>query len=167
MSVTILELPYIFGQLPVLGWRPLWTPLIRYLRMSPIILYMEGGSACISAETVGRAAFAASQGDHNSRCYPIGQENLRWSEMLVRLATADGRRVQVVTIPSALLSIGLFLFWFIHKLQMREDGLDPCYFLIVQTAETLIDPELSLQALFFAPADLDDSFLKTAQACQE
>jgi nucleoside-diphosphate-sugar epimerase len=165
MDVDVLELPYIFGTLPVPGWRPLWAPLVNYLRAAPLAFYMRGGTACIQAETVGKAAFGAIVRGHPSTFYPIGQENLTWSQMLTRLAVADGRQVRVVILPDWMLKIGLYAFRLIHELQGREGGLDPRHFAPLQTAQTYLDPEPSRQALGYETGSLDEAFRKTAKAC--
>jgi hypothetical protein len=62
--------------MPIPGWKPLWTALVKYIRSSKTIFYMKGGTACISALTVGRAIVAAVERGEAGKCYPIGQENL-------------------------------------------------------------------------------------------
>jgi nucleoside-diphosphate-sugar epimerase len=165
LDVCVLELPYIFGALPIPGWKPLWAPLVGYLRSSRTILYMHGGTACISARTVGRAILAAAERGEAGRCYPIGQENLTWSALLARLARADGRHLRVVTLPTVLVRAGLLGFWLYHEMQGKEGGLDPRYFAPLQTAETYIDPGESQAALGFEPGDLEEAFAATIRAC--
>ena len=134
LHVDVLELPYIFGGMPVLGWKPIWTPLVKYIRSTRTVFYMKGGSACITAKTVGQAVVGALEHGQAGRCYPIGDENLTWSEMLCRLAVADGRHIRVVSLPTWLIKISLFGLWFIQLLMGREAGLDPRYFASLQTA---------------------------------
>ena len=165
LDVDVLELPYIFGAMPVPGWRPMWRPLIQYLRGLPLVAYMRGGTACISARTVGRAVAGAIEQGNASTCYPIGGENLTWAEMLTRLAAADGRRVRVVTIPDWLLKVGLFFVWLVHALQGREGGLDLRRFAPLQTARAFLDPEPSSTALGYEVAGLDEAFRQTVEAC--
>ncbi len=161
----VLELPYIFGTMPIPGWKPLWTPLIKYLRFSKVVLYPAGGSACVSATTVGRAIAAAIERGEAGQCYPIGQENLAWREMLRRLALADGRDVRVVTLPTWVIAAGMVGVWIYHELQGKEGGLDMRRFATLQTAETFVDPEISRRALGFELDGLDDAFQKTVAAC--
>lgn len=165
LDVNVLELPYIFGAMPVPGWRPMWAPLVRYLRSSKTILYMKGGTACVSAKTVGRVIFAAVERGQPGACYPVDGENLTWAEMLSRLAAADGRKVRVVALPKLLIKVGLLGLWLVHSLQGKEHGLDPRQFADLQTAETFLDPMPTQQALGYEPADLDEAFRDTAAAC--
>ena len=51
MSISMLELPYIFGSMP--GKAPLWKPLIRYI-LSPFpLFYPAGGTTCVSVQPGG------------------------------------------------------------------------------------------------------------------
>jgi nucleoside-diphosphate-sugar epimerase len=168
LETCVLELPYIFGALPVPGWKPLWEPLVRYVRSGRLLLYTKGGTACISARTAGRAVLAAAERGRAGACYPIGQENLSWPQMLARLARADGRRVRVVQLPTWIVRVGLWSVWLYHLLAGREGGLDPRYFGRLQTAATFLDPRSARQALGLEtePADLDAAFIETVSACR-
>ncbi|MFA5872837.1 MAG: hypothetical protein WC832_02625 [Anaerolineales bacterium] len=50
---------------------------------------MKGGTACISTRIVGRAIVAAVERGQAGKCYPIGQENLTWTQMLSRQVLGD------------------------------------------------------------------------------
>jgi nucleoside-diphosphate-sugar epimerase len=168
LETCVLELPYIFGKLPIPGWRPLWSPLVKYLVSSKKVFYMRGGSACISARTVGRAVIAAVENGKAGNCYPIGQANLSWVELLSRLAHAGGREIQVVILPDWLLKLGGVGLWMMHTLRGKESGLDPRRFLPLQTAQTFIDPDASYAALGMdgVPDDLDEALFATVEACR-
>lgn len=166
LEVNVLELPYIFGSMPIPGWKPLWFPLVKYIRSTPIVFYMRGGTACVSAGTVGKAAYGAIERGIANTCYPIGQENLTWTQMLVRLARADGRAVWVVTLPSWIIKLGMFGVLLIHILQGKESGLNLCYFASLQTIKTFIDPQPSQEALGYQTGNLDDAFQETVEACK-
>lgn len=166
LDVDILELPYIFGGIPVPGWKPLWTPLVKYIRSTRTVFYMKGGSACITAKTVGQAVVGALERGEAGKCYPIGDENLVWSELLTRLAASDGRRVRVVTLPVWLIKIGLLGLWLIHQIQGREAGLDLRYFAELQSAETFLDPQSSNEALGYQTGGLDEAFQETVESCK-
>jgi nucleoside-diphosphate-sugar epimerase len=165
LDVDILELPYVFGRMPVRGWKPLWTPLIKYIRSSRTILYMKGGTACVPARTVGRAVLAAIERGEAGKCYPIGQENLTWTQMLTRLAAADGREVRVAALPTGLVKAGMYALWFVHWLQGKEHGLDPRHYATIQTGETYLEAAVSQQALGYEPAAMNEAFRQTAEAC--
>lgn len=160
----VVELPYVFGALPVPGWEPLWTPLVRYIRLSPVAYYTAGGSACISAGVAGEAVAAAIERGTAGGRYPIGQENLSWAQLLGRLARADGRRIRVVTVPTPFVRLGFGAVQLAHRLQGKEGGLDLPQFTAVQTAQAHIDPARSRQALGYALDDLDRAFRETVAA---
>jgi nucleoside-diphosphate-sugar epimerase len=165
LDVDVLELPYIFGD--PLGRKPLWAPLVKYIRAAPLVFYMSGGTACISAETVGKAAFGVIERGQAGTCYPIGQENLTWKQMLSRLARADGRAVRVATLPSWVIKLGMLGVLLLHKLRGKESGLNLRYFSALQTAETYLDPELSRRELGYELDALDDAFHGTVKACKD
>jgi dihydroflavonol-4-reductase len=163
LNVDVLELPYIFGD--PLGRRPLWYPLVKYIRSAPIVFYMRGGTACISATTVGKAAFGAVERGHAGTCHPIGQENLTWTQMLKRIAQADKRKISVVTLPAWMIKLGMFGVSLMHKLRGKEAGLNYWYFSQLQTAETFLDPQPSQEALGYTTSDLDVAFRETVFEC--
>jgi dihydroflavonol-4-reductase len=163
LEVDVLELPYIFGD--PLGRKPLWVPLVKYLRAAPLVFYMHGGTACITARTVGQAIVGALEHDQAGACYPIGDENLHWPELLARLGRADGRKVRVVTLPTFLIKAGLPILGLIHWLQGRESGLDPRHFAALQTAETFLDPKFSQRVLGYETGGLDQALEETVKAC--
>lgn len=165
LEACVLELPYIFGNFPLPGWKPLWTPLVRYQRSSRLVFYMKGGTACVSARTVGRAVAAAAERGEAGARYPIGQENLTWTEMLTRLAAADGRQVRVAALPRGLIHAAMQGVHLWHTVKGRESGLNLRYFAALQTAETFLDPDASRRALGYEAGDLEEAFRQTVEAC--
>jgi dihydroflavonol-4-reductase len=136
-------------------------PLLKYIRSTPVVLYMKGGSACIAAKSVGQAIAGALELRETGNFYPVGDQNLTWSELLTRLAAADGRKIRVVSLPTWLVKFGLYGLWLVHQCQGREGGLDPRYFAPLQTAETFIDPHLSMSVLGYQTGALDQAFQET------
>ena len=165
ITASVLELPYIFGD--SLGRRPLWYPLVKYIRATPLLLYMKGGSACITATTVGQAIVGAIESTRPSRAYPIGDENLTWTELLKRLAAADGRKRKVITLPTWIIRVALNGLWLLHRINGREAGLDPRYFAALQTSNSFIDPLPSKEALGYETGGLDEAFKQTVTACRD
>lgn len=167
LDVNVLELPYIFGSLPIPGWRPLWEPLVKYIRSTKFIFYMKGGTTCVTAEAVGQAIVGAVEGGEPGMCYPIGGENLTWDEMLSRLARADGRQARVIILPTFLIKLALSVVWLVDRLTGKESGLDYLHFASLQTANTFIDSDPSRRALSYHVDDLDDAFRQTVEACRD
>lgn len=165
----VLEIPYVFGSMPVPGWTPLWSGLVKYVRSTTTVVYSVGGTACVSATVVGRAVAAALERGEAGHCYPIGQENLTWREMLTRLARADRRQVRVVTLPARAVGAVMSGVALVHELQNnlqnKESGLDLRHFAKLLTAETYVNPKIATRALGFELDDLDDAFRQTVTAC--
>lgn len=164
LSLAVLELPYIFGRMP--GRRPLWCPLIRYLRSPlPWIFYPRGGTAMVSVDGVAAAITGAVEKDVPAGFYPIGDENLTWEAFLRRLGAAAGVQKPVVTLPDSLVRLGLRVVHWVHHLRGREGGLSPVPFLALQTAETFIDPAPARRILGFTGGDLEEAFQETVRGC--
>ena len=164
MDVDVLELPYIFGGMPLPGWKSLWTPLVRYIRLTPIVFYMQGGSACVTVRTVGQAIAGALEHGQTRTIYPIGDENLTWAEMLKRLAAADGRKIRVITLTAWMIKPVLFIVWLFHELAGKQGGLDPRFFASLQTAKTYLDPQPTREALGYETGGLDQAFIETVRS---
>ena len=98
--------------------------MVKYIHSTPFF-YMKGGTACISAKTVGRAVVSALEGGEAGKCIPIGDENLTWPELLTHQAAADGRQIRVVSLSTWLIKTGLYGLWLVHQLLGRETGLNP------------------------------------------
>jgi nucleoside-diphosphate-sugar epimerase len=165
MDVDVLELPYVFGSLPIDGWKPLWLPLIKYLYRSPIILFTPGGAACVSARTVAAAAYKTIVNGRAGNCYPINQENLTWEQLLNSLTRVRGLRKRVISLPKWIVEICMYSISILHYLQGKEGGLDPRYFTGLQTANTFVDPSPSQNRLGYEMKDLDEAFRDTVEAC--
>ncbi len=163
MNIGFLELPYIFGS--ALGKVPLWLPLVNYLRSSKNIFYTHGGTACVSAQSVGQAIAGAVEHSRGHAVYPIGDENLTWKEMLTRLARVEGRDIRVISLPNTLLNPILKGVWLMHYLQGKESGLDPRYLLDLQSENTFLDTAESRAKLGYQTGLLDKAFAETVAAC--
>ena len=163
LELMVLELPYIFGAMP--GRRPLWAPLIRYLRSPFPLLYPQGGSNCVSVKQVGKAILGALERGKGGEIYQIGDENLTWEELLTRLGRAIGKQKRVISLPNQVVKIGLTMVETFIRLRGREGGLDLSHFVDLQTANAFFNPEPSRTALGYSHGDLDEAFLATVNAC--
>lgn len=164
LALTILELPYIFGTMP--GRVPLWRPLIRYIRATPVLFYTRGGTNMTSVEHVAEAIVGAVEQGRAGERYLIGDENLTWVEFLNRLSRVLGRRKRVITLPNWAILLAFAGVKLLHWLQGREGGLDPAHLLELQAINTFFDPEPSRRALGFGSGGLDQAFAETVEACR-
>jgi len=97
--------------------------------------------------------------------YPIGGENLPWTDLIARIARYAGREKRVITLPNWLVTAGAAFLKMIHKLQGVESGLDPVLFIKLQTTETYIDPNLSRSVLGYTMGGLDEALRDTVNVC--
>ncbi len=164
LDVAILQLPYVFGDLP--GRTPLWKPVLDYIHSPlPWIFYTRGGSAMVGVDQVAMAVLGAlEQGEGGGR-YLIGDENLTWQEWLGRLMRITGIKKRVLTLPDRLVRLGLLGVAGWHQLRGMEGGLDPNHFLSVQTRQAFFDPKPAQQALGFKGGTLTESFRATIRGC--
>jgi nucleoside-diphosphate-sugar epimerase len=159
LAVCILELPYIFGSMP--GRKPLWTPLIQYLRSPWPLFYTKGGTGMVSVHTVGAAIVGALDRGQHGQHYVIGDENRSWPELLEPLSALAGRPKKVRTVPTFLVTMALWVVHLLHRLQGKESGLYLPAFGAVQTSNTFFDPAPAQQALGFSGGDLDQALRET------
>ena len=163
MSISILELPYIFGSMP--GRVPLWKPLIKYI-LSPFpLFYPAGGTTCVTVHQVAQAICGAVEHGKPGKCYPIGGENLTWVQLLGLIGKLGGRPKKVITLPKWLVKFGALILSLMHMLQGKESGLEPVAFIDLQTKETFIDSEEARAELGYSMEDLTSALVETIRAC--
>ena len=163
LSVSVLELPYIFGSMP--GRRPLWSPLIAYLRSPWPLFYTKGGTSMVPVARVADAIAGALERGEHGKSYPIGAENRTWAELLGPLSRMAGKTKRVWTVPTFLVVMALALVGLYHRLQGRESGLHLSTFAKLQTRLTYFDPRPAQEALGFGGHGLDDALQDTVDAC--
>lgn len=163
MAVMTLELPYIFGIMP--GRMPLWQPLVKYTTSRWPLFYPRGGTTCVTVTQVAQAIAGAVENGKAGTRYPIGGENLLWTELLSQFTRYSGREKRVITLPDWVVMAGAFLIKIWHSVRGVESGLEPMQFIKLQTSTTFIDPELSRSALGYKMGGLDDALIATVEVC--
>jgi nucleoside-diphosphate-sugar epimerase len=164
LDVMILELPYIFGDMP--GRIPLWKPIIDYLLWPiPWVFFPKGGTAMVGVDHVAEAIAGALEQGESGVCYQIADENMTWDAWLHRLSRLAGRQKKVVTLPNWIIKPGLIGVSLWHQVNGLEGGLDPTQFIELQTRETFIDPEPAQKALGFSGGGLDGALKDTIKGC--
>lgn len=158
LVVITLELPYIFGVMP--GRLPLWKPLVEYAASPLPLFYPRGGTTCVTVTQVARAIAGAVESGTPGR-YPVGGENLSWTELMSRIAHHSGRRKSVITLPDWLVKAGARLLKSWHALRGKESGLDPVQFIKLQTSHTFIEPESSKSGANDLSDGLDEALRET------
>lgn len=166
MDVMVLELPYIFGNMP--ERTPIWKDLlIKMLYTRKHILYPKGGTAMVSVETVARAICAAIENGKHGGCYPIGDVNKTWIEMLNVMLKAMGmEHKKIITVPTFLLSIYGRKIARDHKKQGKQSGLDTALlFKDIMEKNFFIDGDKIKHELKYAGDDIDLSITQTVGRC--
>ncbi len=162
LRLVVLRLPYVFGALP--GVRPLWAPLVRYVRAAPVVFYTRGGSNIVAATDVAAAIRAAVERDALESCYEVGGRNVTWRELLGDLSALAGRRKRVVALPGWTVRTATRLLALWHRLRGRESGLDPVAFVEVQTRRAFLDPARARSDLGCGTAGLPSALAETVRS---
>lgn len=165
IDVMILELPYIFGSMP--GRKPLWCPLIKYLRNSSTIYFTHGGTNMIAVEHVAEAIAGAVEKGEGGKHYTIGDENMMWTTWLGRLMKVMDINKKIVVIPNWVAKLGMFFVQINHVLHGREGGLNMIKFVDLQTSNTFFDPSPARRDLGFGRGGLAKAFEETVRACKK
>jgi nucleoside-diphosphate-sugar epimerase len=163
LSAAVLEIPLVFGS--VEGRRPLWAPAVPWLRSRWPLVAPLGGTAVVSAVTVGQAAAGALERAAGGR-FPVADANLDWRELVARLAIAAGRRqpLTVHRLPAAVLHSALRGNGVRHRLAGREHGFDARAVSGLLTSEMFLDESVCRAELGVTGGDLDRAFHDTVTA---
>jgi dihydroflavonol-4-reductase len=162
LTVTILELPYIFGAAP--NKVPLWKPLVKYINSMPILFYTAGGTNIVSVEMVAKATVGAIEHAKHGDKWIVGGQNVTWKEMIQMFALALGKKRTVITVPTfivrffSLLTVGYF------KISGKQSGLNIFHFITTQTAQTYLDTDESKRILNYKDDNLQRSINETVIA---
>ena len=168
MDVMVLELPYIFGTMPERV--PLWKDiLVKMLYTSEKISYPKGGTAMVSVQTVAEAASGALENGAHGECYPIGDENKTWVELLTVMLKAMGmEHKKIVTIPTFLMTMYGKNLLKEEAAKGKEPGLNYAHlFKDIQEKNSFIDATDVKKKLGYAGGDVDDSIAITVKRCVE
>lgn len=163
ISVAVLELPYIFGAAP--GRGTLWGFYIDAVQKNEGPLPVApGGSACVTARQVARAAAGACERSTGCRNYPIADSNLTYRQIYSLFAEALGVSVTFVDADAKmaqekagqqsmrLIEVG------------KETGYDPHDVAHWQEIKLYLDPLPAMQALDFGTDDLATAVKDTVAA---
>lgn len=163
IAVAVLELPYIFGAAP--GRGTLWNFYIEALRAHPDVMPVaSGGSACVTAAQVARAAAGACERAVGHRHYPIGGANLRYAEIYRLFGDALGLspRFEPKAIDDALEQAR------VQRQRLtaagKATGYDPLDIARWQAELLFLDPLPAMEALGYGPDDLAVAIRDTVRA---
>ena len=123
MDVVVLELPYIFGNMPKRV--PLWKNVFldRFAGM-PACMFPNGGTNMIHVNGIAEAVVAATfYGEHGDRL-PVGHKDKPFSYMINKMMEDCGAKKRFMGVPCWMATIGGKMVWKnVHK-EGRDCGLD-------------------------------------------
>ncbi|HEY3868881.1 MAG TPA: NAD(P)-dependent oxidoreductase [Actinocrinis sp.] len=161
-TVAVLEIPFVFGSAE--GRRPLWAPVVPWLRSRLPLLAPAGGTAVAAAVTIGQAAAGALERAAGGR-FPVADTNLAWRDLIANLAAAAGRREPAVhRLPSAVARPALRSTAPRYRLTGREPGLTPRWLPDLLLSELFLDESICRTELGVTGGDLDLAFHDTIAA---
>ncbi len=154
-SVSVLELPYIFGTQP--GRKPVWVFLIELIRgMKLVTLYSKGGSAMITVRQAAQAMAGALERGNGGACYPLGFENLTWVQFLKIVHRTMGYKHRgILTVPRWLVAVGARGLNRKREKSGGEGGLNAVKYADLQSRNLFIGRELGCEPLGVEPDDLE------------
>lgn len=163
-QVSIIEIPYVIGAMP--GRKPLWTPLIKYLR-TPFLPHFtaHGGTAIITAKHLARAIQCIIETAAPKTVYPLGEKNLPWQEFNKLFCLGLSPRKDIF-LPDWLVKLGMSLTQF-YKLLGKEPSLKPDYAKVMLRNSYLdVSEYFNLTGDYAAICDLEmrESFQETIRA---
>lgn len=167
MNVCVLELPYIFGSMP--ERTPIWKELLVDMLIEKEKIYFpKGGTVMISAKAVGEAVIGAVENGEHGKCYPIGDVNMSWNEMLGIMLKELGLDKKIHNLPkfvSVLYGVKMKLD---NKKLGKEAGLNPIYLMRdIQTNYLYYDDFGSKKELGYSGGDIEKAISETIKACEE
>ncbi len=174
MDVVILELPYIFGNMP--ERMPLWKEVFldRFANM-PAVYFPKGGTAMIHCTGVAEAVVAATfYGEHGKR-YPIGHTNHKYKYMINTMMEACGATKRYKGVPTCFATLGGIAVARKLKKNGQCSGLDYTKLMKdIQSKDYYIPDELTQEIHkelhyddlgFKGGKSIEDGILTTMQAC--
>lgn len=122
-DVMIMELPYIFGNMP--NREPLWKKVfLDRFEKFPAIFFPKGGTNMIHVKGVAEAIVAAAYNGENGEKYPVGNANVKYKDMINTMMESIGSKKKFVGVPAFVGAIGGYFLKLQHKRHNEEGGLD-------------------------------------------
>jgi len=98
-DVMIIELPYIFGEMP--GRIPIWKDVfVERFKKMPAIFFPGGGTTAIHVTGVAECIVAAAYNGENGKSYLPATENLKFRDMIKFMMASAGYPKKFVKIPA-------------------------------------------------------------------
>lgn len=125
-SVSILNIPYVFGTAP--NKEPIWRGVfVDKYESSSKIIYGNGGTTVVSAKKIAFAAAQALQHGRHGDELAVGSVNMKLTPMIERLLRAAEIDKPVANIPTWLLGLFMRSSWKKSRRANLDFGLDLRY----------------------------------------
>ena len=165
-SVSVLELPYIFGAQK--GRKPVWVFLVKQIRrMKLFTCYPSGGTTMVTVSQVGDIVSNLVDKGKGGRNIPIGFYNLTWKEMLKIFHENMGLKRGIITIPKWLYRFNMRM----HKKDYIKRGLEPGLdfngLVDIMTRNAFIDKEHLVNEFNLKDDDLEKAIAESIKASLE
>lgn len=146
-DVMILELPYIFGAMP--GRLPIWkTVFLDRFSKLPAFYFPGGGTAAVHVSGVAQAVVATACNGQQGGKYQVGNENIKFRDIITQMLLAAGIHKKYVRMPRWLCWLTGYLVLLDEHMKGLQGGLDPRYVLTQLLSNDLfVDPEAIKQQL--------------------
>ncbi|MDD4150510.1 MAG: NAD(P)-dependent oxidoreductase, partial [Bacteroidales bacterium] len=98
-DVMIIELPYIFGEMP--GRIPIWKDVfVERFKKMPAIFFPNGGTTAIHVTGVAQCIVAAAYNGENGKHYLPASINIKFSKMIKFMMASAGFPKRFIKIPA-------------------------------------------------------------------
>lgn len=165
MSVSVLELPYIFGSMP--NRIPLWKDvLLDRFAKGRYIFFPRGGTSMIAVEHVAEAIIGAIENGQHGKRYPVGDENHTYNEMLEMMMEAIGENKRIINIPKSLAVLAGGFIEKGFKKRGLEGGLEARLLMRdIMTDYLYFDTSNTVEKLGYGRGGIKEAIQKTMMAC--
>jgi nucleoside-diphosphate-sugar epimerase len=162
-SVTVLELPYIFGVQP--GRKPVWVFLVeKLLKMKFASFYPRGGTAMITVNQAAQAIASATETTKGAKNIAVGYYNLTWKKMIKAMHKGMGLpNRKVITVPKWLFKIALLSEKRKYKKMGIEPGLSFKSLAEIMTRKAYIDNNYVKNILKVKPDDIEQPIIDSTK----
>ena len=173
MDVVVLELPYIFGNMP--GRTPLWKEVFldRFAKM-PAVMFPKGGTNMIHVDGIAEAVVAATYyGEHGDRL-PVGNEDRKYEYMINKMMEDIGATKRYMGVPTWMATMGGKMVASGLKKTNQDSGLNYHYLMKDIQSRDLYMQDAALETRkklhydefgYTGGGSLDDGIYKTVMAC--
>ncbi len=156
-DVMIVELPYIFGDMPVRI--PIWKDVfVERFKKFPFVFFPTGGTAAIHVDGVAEYIVAAAYNGENGKRYPVASTNVKFKDMISFMMATAGFPKKFVKMPALLgYVIGLILI-LKEILHGQQSGLHMAKLMTnILSRDLYFDPEISRKELKLDELGFEDS----------